>query len=125
VDYRGKVHLTFILKVDPEDVAEGDRLFASHGEWMTRTHHRDGEKALLAYNVSKGEDPSNPLDPNSAPTGKTVYVLDEIYASPAGLADHWQQGASSWSDNQAFVSWAQKCEFSAQHAGTVVNSLWR
>ena len=124
MDYRGKVHLTFIIKTDPANVAEGDRLFASHNEWMARTHHRDGEKALLAYNVSKGEDPANPLDPNSTPTGKSVYVLDEIYESTAGIADHWQQARSSWDDFENFGTWAQKGEFSAQHAGKVINSLW-
>lgn len=124
MNYRGKVHLTFVFKADQANVAEGDRLFASHNAWMARTHHRDGDKALLTYNVSKGEDPSNPLDPASTPTGKTVYVLDEIYESPAGTADHWQQAMSNWEDFQAFVAWIQKGEVSAQHSGTVVNSLW-
>jgi hypothetical protein len=124
MDYRGKVHLTFVFKTDQANVAEGDRLFASHNAWMARTHHRDGDKALLTYNVSKGADPSNPLDPGSTPTGKTVYVLDEIYESPAGIADHWQQAMSNWEDFQAFVAWIQKGEVSAQHSGTVVNSLW-
>ena len=122
MNYKGKVHLTFVFKTG--DVTEADRLFASHNAWMAKTHHRDGDKALLSYNVSKGKDLSNPLDPGSAPTGKTVYVLDEIYESPAGIADHWQQAMSSWDDFKAFVAWAQKCEVSAQHSGTVVNSLW-
>ena len=122
--YKGKTHLTFIFKADPANVAEGDRLFASHNEWMAKTHHREGEKALLTYNVSKGSDPSNALDPSSAPTGKTVYVLDEIYQGPAGIADHWQQAMSNWGDFQAFVAWAKKGEISAQHSGNVVNSLW-
>ena len=124
MDYRGKVHLTFIFKTDPANVAEGDRLFASHNAWMAKTHHREGDKALLTYNVSKGGDPSNPLDPSSTPTGKAVYVLDEIYESPAGIADHWQQAMSSWEDFQAFVAWIKKGEAMAQHSGTVVNSLW-
>ena len=122
--YKGKKHLTFIFRANPADVAEGDRLFASHNEWMAKTHHREGEKALLTYNVSKGGDPSNTFDPSSAPSGKTVYVLDEIYESPAGIADHWQQAMSSWRDFQAFMAWAQKGEVLAQHSGNVVNSLW-
>lgn len=124
MSYRGRNHLTIILKADPANVAEGDRLFASHGKWIAKTHHRDGEKALLSYNVSKGSDPSNALDPGSAPTGKTVYVVDEIYQSPAGIADHWQQAMSNWEDFPAFATWAKKCEVSAQHSGNVVNSLW-
>ena len=83
MDYRGKIHLNFVFKADQADVAEGDRLFASHNIWIAKTHHRDGDKALLTYNVSKGDDLSNSLDPNSSPSGKTVYVLDEIYESAA------------------------------------------
>ena len=124
MDYRGKVHLNFVFKANAEDVAEGDRLFARHNAWMARTHHREGNKALLTYNVSKGDDLSNSLDPSSAPTGKTIYVLDEIYESTAGIEDHWQQAMSSWEDFKDFMAWAQKCEISAQHSGTVINSLW-
>ena len=124
MDYRGKIHLNFVYKADQADVAEGDRLFASHNIWIARTHHRDGDKALLTYNVSKGDDLSNSLDPNSSPSGKTVYVLDQIYESRAGIADHSQQAMFSWEDFNAFMAWAQKCEISAQHSGTVINSLW-
>ena len=70
-------------------MAEWDRIFASHGEWM-KGHPRDGDTALLSYTISKGPELSNPLDPNSEPTGKTIYVLDEYYESPAGVARHWQ-----------------------------------
>lgn len=122
--YKGKTHLTFIFKASPADVAEGDRLFASHNTWMAKTHQREGPKALLTYNVSKGGDLSNTFDPSSAPSGKTIYVLDEIYESPAGIADHWQQAMSNWGDFQGFMAWAQKCEVMAQHSGSVVNSLW-
>ncbi len=41
--YIGKTHLTFIFKADAANVAEGDRLFKSHNEWIQKTHHRDGE----------------------------------------------------------------------------------
>jgi hypothetical protein len=37
--YTGKTHLTFIFKASQADVAEGDRLFASHNQWMAKTHH--------------------------------------------------------------------------------------
>ena len=30
--YKGKTHLLFIFRANPADVAEGDRLFASHNE---------------------------------------------------------------------------------------------
>ena len=57
----------------------------------------EGSKALLSYSFSKGSELSNPMDPSSAPTGNTRYVLDEIYDSPDGVQDHWQQAQQSWS----------------------------
>ena len=81
----GKSHLVIMYTVGPDDVAEGDRIFASHGEWM-KGHPREGDTALLSYTISKGPELANPLDPNSDPTGKTIYVLDEYYESPAGVA---------------------------------------
>ena len=49
---------------------------------MEKTHHRDGKQALLRYNVVKGPDLSNPLDPSSKPTGNTCFVLSEVYETP-------------------------------------------
>jgi hypothetical protein len=70
---------------------------------MEATHHRNGNKALLAYDVSKAAEFSNPLDPNSALTGNTCHILNEIYESEAGVADHFEQAMSSWQDFTAFV----------------------
>ena len=61
--YHDKIQLTFTYIVPPDQVAEGDRLFQSHGSWMASTHHRTGEKALLSYNLAKGPELSNPMDP--------------------------------------------------------------
>lgn len=82
--HRGNVQLTSIVIVRPEHVAEGDRLFATHAAWMEATHHRTGDKALLSYNVSKGPELSDPMNPDSAPTGNTCYILTEIYETGAG-----------------------------------------
>ncbi len=98
----GKTHIIIMWTVGPEDVAEGDRIFASHGEWM-KGHPRDGDEALLSYTISKGPELSNPLDPTSDPTGKTIYVLDEYYESPAGVPRHWQDAMDNWQDLNAIV----------------------
>ena len=95
---KGKIQLTFIIIAPPDQVAEGDRLFATHAPWMESTHHRSGDKALLTYNVSKAPELSNPMDLSSAPTGNTCYVLSEVYETEAGVADHYQQAQGSWSD---------------------------
>src|SRR5664279_2388393 len=85
----GESHLIIMFTVGPDDVAEGDRIFASHGEFM-KGHPRQGDVALLDYSVSKGPELSNPMGPNSEPTGKTIFVIDEYYESPAGITRHWQ-----------------------------------
>lgn len=119
----GKTHIVIMLTVGEEDVAEWDRIFASHGEWM-KGHPREGDAALLSYSISKGPELSNPLDPSSEPTGKTVYVLDEYYESPAGVARHWQDAMENWKDLSAVVDASGRATVATQHSGTVVQALW-
>ena len=69
MSHQGKTQLTIVFTAPPDLVAEGDRIFASHAKWMRNTHSREGEKALLHYNVVKGPELSNPMDPSSKPTG--------------------------------------------------------
>ena len=120
----GKTQLTYIISAPADQVAEGDRIFASHGPWMESTHHRGGDKALLTYNVSKGPELSNPLDTSSAPTGNTIFVLHEIYESDAGVADHFEQAMSKWNDFPAFAEWLGKCQITGVAASPVIQSLW-
>ncbi len=68
----------------PDQVAEGDRIYRSHIDWMKATHQREGPKALLSYDVSKSPELSEPFDLASKPTGNTVFVLTEVYGSDAG-----------------------------------------
>ena len=121
---KGKTQLLFVIISPPELVEEGDRLFESHEPWMERTHFREGDKALLSYNVSKTPEPSNPVDPGSEPTGNTVFILNEIYETPAGVADHFEQAESSWQDFPAFVDWMGKCSVTGVAIAPIINSLW-
>jgi hypothetical protein len=91
---------------------------------MAKTHHRDGPKALLSYNFSKGPELENPLDPSSKETGNTRYVLDEIYESAAGIEDHWGQAQKSWNDFGAMVEMIASCNPQTLHAGPIAQSLW-
>jgi hypothetical protein len=118
----GKITLVIMYTVGPDDVAEGDRIFASHGEWM-KGHPREGDEALLEYSISKGPELSNPMDPSSEPTGKTIFVIDEYYASPAGIARHWQDAAENWSDMAAALAWSAKGTVTTLHNGTAVQAL--
>jgi hypothetical protein len=119
----GKTHIVIMWTVGQDDVAAGDRLFDSHGKWMTG-HPREGGAALLSYSISKGPELSNPVDPDSDPTGDTIFVLDEFYESPAGVVEHWKQAVETWQDLPAFMDWSAKGKVATLHSGTVVQALW-
>ena len=123
MSHTGKAHLVIMFTVGPDDVAEGDRIFASHAEWM-KTHPRDGDVALLSYSISKGPELSHPMDASSEPTGRTTCVIDEIYESAAGITRHWQDGMANWAEMASAVpAWAAKATIVTLHSGTVVQSV--
>lgn len=124
MSHEGKTLITMLFTATPDQVGEGDRLFESHAAWLTDTHHRDGDLALLSYNVAKGPELSNSLDPGSEPTENTTYCLSEVYETPAGLADHRNMGQATWSDFGAFVAWAGSVKFSVLHGSPVIHSAW-
>lgn len=122
----GKSHIVLMLTVGPDDVAEGDRVFEKHAEWM-RGHAREGNTALRRYNISKGPELSDPVDPNSSPTGNTIFVLSEFYESPAGPVEHWRLAVEPdrMPDHEELLAWAAKAKkVSMLHSGTVVQALW-
>ncbi len=119
----GKTHIIIMWTMGPGEVAEGDRIFASHATWMTG-HPREGDTALLSYSISKGPELANPLDPNSEPTGKTIFLLDEFYETPAGVARHWEDALANWEDVGALVEWSAKGTVATLHAGTAIQALW-
>lgn len=122
--HKGKIQLLFTITASPDHVAEGDRLFRSHGPWIESTHHRTGDKALLSYDVSKAPELKNPLDPNSGQTGNTCFILNEIYESEAGVADHFARAQASWKDFPAFVEWMGKCKTTVVPSAKIFNSCW-
>jgi hypothetical protein len=123
MSHMGKSHLVIMFTVGPDDVAEGDRIFASHDEWM-KGHPREGDVALLDYSVSKGPELSEPMDPNSEPTGKTIFVVDEYYESPAGIARHWQDAMNNWAEmSSAAPAWFAKDTIVTLHNGTAVQAV--
>ena len=122
--YHGKVQLMLLIIAPPDQEAEGDRVFQMHGTWMESMHYRTGEKALLSYNVSKAKELSDPGDFNSTPTGKTYFILTEIYETIAGVHDHRKQAHESWKDWPAFSDWLDKCKVTFIGAASIFNSLW-
>ena len=121
---KGKTQLLITWVATPDKVSEMDRLVESHGSFMAKTHDRDGSYALVSYDLSKGPELENPLDPSSKGTGNTRYVLSEIYTSPAGIENHWRQSQESWSDFGAMVELLGSCETQTLHGGSIAESLW-
>ena len=122
--HSGKTQLLITWVASPDKVTELDRLVESHGSWMAKAHGREGSNALLSYNLSKGPELENPLDPSSKSTGNTRYVLSEIYESPAGIENHWRVSQESWSDFGAMVEIVGSCNPQTLHAGSIAESLW-
>jgi hypothetical protein len=81
---------------------------------MEKTHHRDGEKALLQYNVTKSRDDD----------GNVIYVLAEVYATPAGIQDHVAQAQSNWEGHDDWGAWLSQCQVTAVGGAPIVHSLW-
>ena len=120
----GKIQLTIIYIAPPEAVEEGERVFRKHAEWMERTHPRVGELALLRYNIIKAPELKEPFNPSSEPTGNTMFVLDEMYETQAGLDEHWRMAAEEWEDMPLLVEWSTKCKAVTAHNGAAIQGLW-
>ena len=121
---KDKTQLIITWVVSPDQVSEMDRLAESHGSFMSKSHDREGSNALLSYDLSKGPELENPLDPRSKSTGNTRYVLSEVYDSPAGIENHWRVSQESWSDFGAMVEMVGSCNPQTLHSGVIVQSLW-
>ncbi|UQD56520.1 hypothetical protein [Flavobacterium sp. K5-23] len=121
---KGNTMITMMFTAGPDAIAEGDRIFASHAKWMKKTHARNGELALMRYNVAKGPEHSNPLDPSSTTTGNTTFTLYEVYKNPEGLEDHWKQAQESWLDFNSMMEWAATVKLTVMHGSTIEHSLW-
>lgn len=114
MDLTERTQWSFMCVCPAELEAEVDRIFASHAEWMRRTHHRQGDKALLQYTIAKGPDDD----------GAVVYAMTEIYQSPAGPEDHAKQAHESWEDFPAWQALIDKCEGPWVVNGVIEHSLW-
>ena len=120
---KGNVQITILFTCGPDHVAAGDALFADHAAWMAESHPRSGELALISYEIVKGAELENPLNPGSDETGNTTFALTEIYASAAGVANHWRMGTTEWSGFGAFVEFAGNCTVVALHGSEIVQSI--
>jgi hypothetical protein len=121
-DTLGTTRLTFTFVVPAKSVALADKVFACHAPWMAATHNRTGPTALLSYDVSKMPELTDPVGLKSKPTGKTIYVLNEVYATAAGVEDHFEK-TPSWECFDQFVALVKASKVTRVSTGQIFNSL--
>ncbi|NQU52258.1 MAG: hypothetical protein HQ522_06930 [Bacteroidetes bacterium] len=121
---KGKIQLIIIITASPEQTEEGNRIFRLHEGWMADSHPREGDKALLTYDVSIAPELSNPLDPTSEPTGNTNFILAEVYESGAGVENHFKLAEETWNEFPAFMKWIGECKSTVIPAAVIEHSLW-
>jgi hypothetical protein len=118
------IMLTMMYTVGPEITAEGDRIWKSHANWMAANSPKEGNLALVTYNVTKTNEYINPLDPTSEPTGNIIYTIVEVFVSPDALDNHMNKIMNTWEDFEAFAEWSSKSKIGFSHGTSVLYSLW-
>jgi len=121
-DTLGKTRLTFTFVVPAKNVKLADEVFACHATWMNETHIHKGPKALLSYDVSKMAELTDPTGLKSKPTGKTIYVLNEVYETVAGVEDHFER-TPKWNCYDQFVELVNVSKVTKVSVGNIFNSL--
>lgn len=131
----GNKTLTIVVITPPQYEAQFDNLWASHAQFWRMTHWGAG----LSYEVDKGPQLSNPLDPSSAPTGNIMYVLHECYpadydhdgappltAQNDDIMEHWAYTAVYWSGFNQIIALMQTPGVTVVtlHHGQVVHANW-
>lgn len=127
-ELKGATQVTIVLTIPAELEARTDAMWEGHAAWMAKSHYRTGDKQLKSYTISKGKDLKNNLDVSSGETGRFTYILNEYYAAPAGLKDHWQQATEkpshAWWDEWLAISGSDGAVVTAQNFNTVVQNIW-
>jgi len=113
MNYKGKAQLTIVIDSPAELEAEGDRIFAMHEPWMKSSHYREGDKALLQYNVAKAP----------GENGRVFFIMTEVYETVAGIVDHVAQ-AQDDAHHDLLLKWWEKCNVTFIRDGIIFNSLW-
>lgn len=110
---KGKIQLLYTIIAPAELETQGDHLFKLHAEWVEKTHYREGDKALLQYNVAK----------STGDAGTVIFSLMEVYETVAGSEDHSKQFHEAHFSAD-FYEWTGKCQVIVGWNQVIVHSLW-
>ncbi|PEA06257.1 hypothetical protein [Bacillus cereus] len=114
--------LTIMITTKGVNVAAGNQLWDSHYAYMKNSH----KGFLITYSLSEGPELENPLDPQSNPTGKTIFVLNECYKTSEDILKHWAKTAAEWPEFNALLDWMQRpgTKVVTLHDGIIRHSLF-
>lgn len=120
---KGMHKLTIMVITTEENVADGDKLWQSHQEYMRKSH----QDLLITYTLTKGPELQNALNPKSGPTGRTMYVLNEAYKTTQDIFKHWDKTAAEWKDFNNIIAWMTRpgTQVYTLHDGVIQSSLWQ
>jgi hypothetical protein len=117
-DNTGRAQFFIAFHCAAEHEAEGDEFFAHHAAWIERTHPKDGDLALLQYNVSKSK----------SADGTVAFLVAEVYETPAGIANHRKLAHDDEDDSRVkdLGAFADKCLSTIGWTdATIEHSLWK
>ena len=132
---KGKSTVFLIFIAPNEDAAEAMRgFFENHYEFMREKSHREGPLKLLQYSVSESPEWKNdgtfiegpaPFFEGKFPekTGRTIFVLSEIYENENGLHHHFIESKDFASEFDSMIT-TFNLEYMCLNQMKVIQSLW-
>lgn len=100
----GDPTIHMVMKVPASEEKTIDAFWKEHEEWMRKSHvqTRDGDDSekprLTSFNIRKGPEMKDPLNPKPEPTGNILYVMSESYAAASGIGKHMELGQKDKAD---------------------------
>ena len=85
-----------VLRVPKAEETEIDAYWQEHEEWINKSHTigPDGDDSegprLLEFYICKGEELSDPMNPESEKTGNIIYEMSEAYYAAEGISKHME-----------------------------------
>ena len=126
----------FLIFIAPNDEAAAAlrSFFENHYEFMREKSHTDGPLKLLQYSVSEGPEWENDGTYIAAPapffdgqfpktTGRTSFVLTEIYETENGLHHHFIESKDFVSEFDGLIS-TYNIEYKSFNQMKIIQSLW-
>lgn len=108
----GHPSINIAYKVPADKEAEFDALLKDHEANLMRKSHTfdampadDATKPRLSqFYMSKMKEQVDPLDASKGETGDFLYVMNESYIVPAGIAGHMAVATSTWPKMDEFMA---------------------